>query len=652
MFSKVLIANRGEIACRVIRSCRARGLRTVAVVSEADRHALHAHLADEAVEIGAAPPRESYLNIERLIAACKATGAQAVHPGYGFLSENAGFAEACAAAGLVFIGPPVEAIRLMGNKAAAKRRMREAGVPCIPGYDGTDQSDATLIREAEKVGLPLMIKAAAGGGGRGMRRVDDLAELPAALASARSEALSAFGSGELILEYALTAPRHVEVQVFADTQGNVIHLGERDCSIQRRHQKVIEEAPSPAVNPELRARMGEAAVRAAKAIGYVGAGTIEFLLAEGDFVFMEMNTRLQVEHPVTELVTGLDLVDLQLRIAAGEPLPISQADVQLDGHAIEARLYAENPDAGFLPQTGTLLRWQAPDNVRVDAGVDSGTEITSHYDPLLAKIVAHGATRDEARRKLIAALRDTTALGVTTNKAFLVGCLEHPEFFAGRATTDFIAAHFAPQADADPRSELLAAAALVFAQKSAARLPQPELAFWRSSGAATMHYTLGLGNRAVPLRLTFVGDKCFEAEANGVTNALELIDCTTDTCRIAFANLHLAVRHAFDAEGRLHLEVDGAQAVVTDLTLHPAQSREAAAGSGRITPPMNGRVVAVLAAAGARVTRGQGLIVLESMKMEHTLAAPCDGVLAELTCAVGEQVAPGKLLARVEADKP
>ena len=649
MFSKVLIANRGEIACRVIRSCRARGLRTVAVVSEADRHALHARLADEAYEIGGAPPRESYLNIERLIAAARATGAQAMHPGYGFLSENADFAEACAAAGLVFIGPPPEAIRLMGNKAAAKRRMREAGVPCIPGYDGSDQSDATLMREAEKVGLPLMIKAAAGGGGRGMRRVDDLAALPAALASARSEALSAFGSGELILEYALTSPRHVEVQVFADAQGNVIHLGERDCSIQRRHQKVIEEAPSPAVSPELRARMGEAAVRAAKAIGYVGAGTIEFLLAEGDFVFMEMNPRLQVEHPVTELVTGLDLVDLQLRVAAGEPLPLSQADVRLDGHAIEARLYAENPDAGFLPQTGTLLRWQPPANVRVDAGVDSGTEITSHYDPLLAKIVAHGATRDAARLKLIAALRATTALGVTTNKAFLVGCLEHPEFFAGRAATDFIAAHFAPQADADPRSELLAAAALVFAQTSAARLPQPELAFWRSSGAATMHYTLGLGNRAVPLRLTFVGDKCFEAEANGVTNALELIDCTTDSCRIAFANLHLAVRYAFDAEGRLHLDVDGVQAVVSDLTMQPAQSRESAAGSGRITPPMNGRVVAVLAAAGAQVKRGQGLIVLESMKMEHTLAAPCDGVLAELTCAVGEQVAPGKLLARVEA---
>ena len=649
MFSKVLIANRGEIACRVIRSCRARGLRTVAVVSEADRHALHARLADEAVEIGAAPPRESYLNIERLIKACKATGVQAVHPGYGFLSENADFAEACAAAGLVFIGPPAEAIRLMGNKAEAKRRMREAGVPCIPGYDGTDQSDATLIREAEKIGLPLMIKAAAGGGGRGMRRVSDFAELPAALASARSEAQSAFGSGELILEYALTAPRHVEVQVFADAQGNVIHLGERDCSIQRRHQKVIEEAPSPAVTPELRARMGEAAVRAAKAIGYVGAGTIEFLLAEGDFVFMEMNTRLQVEHPVTELVTGLDLVDLQLRVAAGEPLPLSQDDVQLNGHAIEARLYAENPDAGFLPQTGTLLRWQAPAGVRVDAGVDTCTEITSHYDPLLAKIVAHGATRDEARQKLVAALRDTTALGVTTNKAFLVGCLEHPEFFAGRATTDFIAAHFAPQADADPRSELLAAAALVLAQTSAARLPQPELAFWRSSGAATMHFTLGLGNRAVPLRLIFVGDKCFEAEANGVTNALELIDCTTDSWRIAFANLHLAVRYAFDAEGRLHLDVDGVQAVVSDLTMQPAQTREAAAGSGRLTPPMNGRVVAVLAAAGARVTRGQGLIVLESMKMEHTLAAPCDGVLAELTCAVGEQVAPGKLLARVEA---
>ncbi len=686
MFSKILIANRGEIACRVIRSCRARGLRTVAVVSAADRHALHVRLADEAYEIGAAPPRESYLNIERLIAAAKATGAQAVHPGYGFLSENAEFAEACAAAGLVFIGPPPESIRLMGNKAEAKRRMREAGVPCIPGYDGTDQTDATLMREAEKIGLPLMIKAAAGGGGRGMRRVTDVDELPAALASARSEAQSAFGSGELILEYALTAPRHVEVQVFADTQSNVIHLGERDCSIQRRHQKVIEEAPSPAVTPELRARMGEAAVRAARAIGYVGAGTIEFLLAEGDFVFMEMNTRLQVEHPVTELVTGLDLVDLQLRVAAGEPLPLSQADVRLDGHAIEARLYAENPDAGFLPQTGTLLRWNAPAGVRVDAGVDSGTEITSHYDPLLAKIIAHGKTRDEARQKLIAALRETVALGVTTNKAFLVGCLEHPEFTSRRATTDFIAAHFTPQADApqeaplgcaDPRSELLAAAALILAQRSAARLPQPELAFWRSSGTAEMHFTLGIGNRAVSLRLTFLsplpsplpggarepntplplagegqGERAssrFELTIGETSNEIELLDIAPDVCRIAFAGLIHEVRHAFDPDGRLHLEVDGAQAVVTDLTMQPAQTREAATGSGRISPPMNGRIVAVLAEAGASVTRGQGLIVLESMKMEHTLTAPCDGVLAELTCAVGEQVAPGKLLARVEA---
>ncbi len=652
MLEKVLIANRGEIACRVIRSCRARGIRTVAVVSAADRHALHARLADEAVEIGGAAPRESYLNIERLIAACKATGAQAVHPGYGFLSENADFAEACARAGIVFIGPLPSAIRLMGNKAEAKRRMRAAGVPCIPGYDGEDQTDATLIAEAQKIGLPLMIKAAAGGGGRGMRRVADLKELPAALASARSEAQSAFGDGCLILERALTAPRHVEIQVFADIQGNVIHLGERDCSIQRRHQKVIEEAPSPAVTPELRARMGEAAVQAARAIGYVGAGTIEFLLdADGRFYFMEMNTRLQVEHPVTELVTGLDLVDLQLRVAAGEPLPFSQNDVRLDGHAIEARLYAENPDSGFLPQTGTLLRWNAPANVRVDAGVDSGTEITSHYDPLLAKIVAHGATREEARLKLIAALRDTTVLGLVTNKAFLAGCLEHPEFFAGRATTDFIAAHFTPQADADPRSELLAAAALILAQQSAARLPQPELAFWRSSGTATTHFTLGIGigNRAVSLRLTFLEGRRFEAAVGDVRNEVELISCDSDTWRIGFAGLQLTVRHAFDAEGRLHLEVDGAQAVVADLTMQPAQTREAAAGSGRITPPMNGRVVAVLAEAGAQVKRGQGLIVLESMKMEHTLAAPCDGVLAELTCAVGEQVAPGKLLARVEA---
>jgi geranyl-CoA carboxylase alpha subunit len=651
MFRKILIANRGEIACRVIRSARALGLRTVAVYSDADRGALHARSADEAVHIGAAPPRESYLNIGRLIAACKESGADAVHPGYGFLSENAGFAAACKAAGIAFIGPSPEAIRLMGNKAEAKRRMRAAGVPCIPGFDGADQSDATLLAEAKRIGLPIMVKAAAGGGGRGMRRVADFASLPAALASARSEAQSAFGSGELILEKALTAPRHVEIQVFADGRGNVIHLGERDCSIQRRHQKVIEEAPSPAVSPELRERMGAAAVAAARAIDYTGAGTIEFLLDAGEFWFMEMNTRLQVEHAVTEMISGLDLVALQIRVAAGEPLPLAQQDVRLSGHAIEARLYAEDPDAGFLPQSGPLLLWQAPqgEGVRTDCGIETGAEVSTFYDPLLAKIVAHGATRDEARLRLTAALRDCAALGPATNKAFLLGCLEHPEFFHGRATTDFVAAHFVPATDTDPRLEALAAAALILIGWRTARLPQPWLAHWRSTGEAVSHLLLGTGDARVAVHVT-AREGVFTVSANGGEVVASIVERGPGTLLIQLGALRHRVRYAFGRDGRLHLDVAGSRHVIADAGREPPAPRAGGSGSGSgiITPPMNGRIVAVLVEQGARVRRGQGLLVLESMKMEHTLVAPCDGTVAELACAVGEQVAPGKVLARIQ----
>ena len=421
-FTKILIANRGEIACRIIRTAQTLGYRTVAVYSEAEPLALHVTLADEAVCIGPAPVRESYLNIAALLAAARSTGADAVHPGYGFLSENDGFAQACLDAGLVFIGPDPQAILKMGNKAGAKRLMLAAGVPCVPGYQGADQSDATLLTKAAEIGFPIMVKAAAGGGGRGMRLVEHPQDLPVALVSARSEAGNAFGSEELILERAVLEPRHVEIQVFGDRHGHIIHLGERDCSIQRRHQKVFEEAPSPAVTPELRARMGAAAVAAARTVNYVGAGTVEFLLdREGHFYFLEMNTRLQVEHPVTECITGLDLVAWQIAVARGEPLPLTQEQVPLNGHAIEVRLYAEDPYNGFLPQSGDVALWHPPtgEGVRVDHGLASGQIVSPHYDPMIAKIIAHGATRDEARRRLIGALQRTRLLGLPHNLSLI-----------------------------------------------------------------------------------------------------------------------------------------------------------------------------------------------------------------------------------------
>ena len=443
-FGKILVANRGEIAWRIMRTARAMGYRTVAVYSDADKEAPHVAFADEAVRIGPSPVGESYLSIDRLLEAAHRSGADAIHPGYGFLSENEAFAAACEKAGLVFIGPPPAAIAAMGNKAAAKRRMIDAGVPCVPGYQGADQSDATLETEARKIGLPVMVKAAAGGGGRGMRLVERDADLPEAIRTARAEAQSAFGSGELILEKAVVDARHVEIQVFADAHGNVIHLGERDCSMQRRHQKVIEEAPSPAVDADLRGRMGAAAVAAARAIGYRGAGTVEFLLAaDGAFYFLEMNTRLQVEHPVTEAITGQDLVAWQLKVAAGEKLPLAQAQVKFSGHAIEARLYAEDAYAGFLPQTGRVDVWRPATGagIRVDHGMKDGLAISPFYDPMIAKLIAHGATREEARTRLVRALRETVVLGPTTNRHFLIRLLEHPEFAAGKATTAFIGKH-------------------------------------------------------------------------------------------------------------------------------------------------------------------------------------------------------------------
>src|SRR5882757_5785306 len=439
MFHKILIANRGEIALRIMHTARRLGYGVVAVYSDADRDARHVREADQAVRIGEALPAQSYLRIEAIIAAAKASGAGAVHPGYGFLAENENFATACRDAGLVFIGPSPEAIRLMGNKAGAKDIMQKAGVPCVPGYQGADQSDAVMLAEAKKIGFPVMIKAVAGGGGRGMRLVSDVAAFPDMLRGARAEAQGAFGDPTVILERAIVNPRHIEIQVFGDRYGNAIHLGERDCSVQRRHQKLIEEAPSPAVTPELLARMGAIAVNAIKSIGYEGAGTLEFLLDErGAFYFMEMNTRLQVEHPVTEAITGLDLVELQLRVAGGEPLGLRQEDIKFSGHAIEVRLCSEDAAHEFMPQSGRMALWQMPDELRVEHALQSGSEIPPFYDSMIAKLISHGATRDEARRKLIHGLEHAVAFGVTTNQAFLAACLRHPVFAAGEATTAFI----------------------------------------------------------------------------------------------------------------------------------------------------------------------------------------------------------------------
>ncbi|HYC64630.1 MAG TPA: acetyl-CoA carboxylase biotin carboxylase subunit [Reyranellaceae bacterium] len=603
-FSKVLVANRGEIAWRVMRTAKAMGYRTVAVYSDADRDAPHVAFADEAVRIGPPPVGESYLSVERILEAAKKSGADAIHPGYGFLSENEGFAAACEKAGLTFIGPPPAAIAAMGNKAAAKRRMIEAKVPCVPGYQGADQSDANLQKEARKIGLPVMVKAAAGGGGRGMRLVTQDGELADAIKTARTEAESAFGSGELILEKAVVDARHVEIQVFADAHGNVIHLGERDCSVQRRHQKVIEEAPSPAVDEALRQRMGAAAVAAARAIGYRGAGTVEFLLGgDGAFYFLEMNTRLQVEHPVTEAITGLDLVEWQLRVARGDRLPLGQDEVKFGGHAIEVRLYAEDAYAGFLPQTGRVGVWRPTigPGVRIDHGMKDGLAISPFYDPMIAKVIAHGRTREEARVRLIKALRDAVVLGPTTNRHFLIRLLEHPEFAAGQATTAFIGKNsFEPPALTDHHWQL--AAGLLW-RASAERYP-PSLRGWRNSNPEPTPIKLAVGDVERTVLVTTGGDDSVPFHIDGDDIVVDL---------------------------------DGHTVRFTDLTYAPPASA-AAGGDGTLRAPMDGKIVAIKVAAGEKVTKGQTLVVLEAMKIQHQLKAAADAEVASVSVKEGQQV--------------
>ena len=657
-FTRLLVANRGEIAVRVMRTARAMGYGTVAVHSTADAGAEHVRVADAAVCIGGAAPADSYLLVEAIIDAAKATGADAIHPGYGFLAENPALPEACAAAGITFVGPGAGAIRAMGDKAGAKALMQAAGVPCVPGWQGEDQSAARLAEEAARIGFPVMIKAVAGGGGRGMRLVERAEAFPAALASARSEALGAFGSDVVLLEKAIPDPRHVEIQVMADRHGAAIHLGERDCSVQRRHQKLIEEAPSPAVSPALRARMGAVSVAAAQAIGYVGAGTFEYLLnADGAFYFMEMNTRLQVEHPVTEAVTGLDLVELQLRVAAGERLPLTQEEVRFEGHAIEARLCAEDPGAGFMPQSGTLALWSPAAGIRADHALRDGAEVPPHYDSMIAKLIAHGPSRDDARRRLISGLGATAALGVRTNKAFLADCLGHPVFAAGRAGTGFVAAHGPGGTDGAEEARAAMVAAAILRAGPGLRLTHGYSAPMRLArgGAELRPAARALRDGRVevemdgapPLSLRVLGRESVPGSVS-CRDGLPGSAPVRETASVAL-ELDGAARRALllEAEGRIWLELDGRVHDWEDLTFAPAVSAAAAGGDGRLRAAMNGAVTAVNVAVGDAVAAGQVLAVLEAMKMEHAHASPVAGRVTAVHAAPGMQVSTHALLVEV-----
>ena len=627
----LLIANRGEIARRIMRTARRIGFGTVAVYSDADRDALHVREADRAVRLGGAAPRESYLDIAAIIAAARQTSAGAVHPGYGFLAENADFAQAVIDAGLTWIGPPPAAIRAMADKAGAKRIARAAGVPTILGAEPDDQSNAALIAAAGPIGFPLMIKAAAGGGGRGMRRVAAASELAAALDAARSEAQHAFGDGRLLLERALENARHVEIQVFADQHGNIVHLGERDCSVQRRHQKLIEE--SPAVDADLRDRMGAAAVALARAVNYAGAGTIEFLLdAGGQFHFMEMNTRLQVEHPVTEAVTGVDLVEWQLRVAAGERFTLPQSGIRFRGHAIEARLCAEDSD--FLPQAGRIALWIPDGSVRTDHALASGAEISPFYDSMIAKVIARAATRDEARERLARALDNTVALGVPTNKAFLAAVLRDGEFARGPTTaflSRFAIGPAVPDADTLAIATALLAATAGFGEWNS----------WSNNPARAMRAKFA--DRDVTLHHS--GDT-WRAEVDQTSVELRVVSVDPPHARIALDGAEEAVTFMIEHD-TIHLARRGASHSLRNIVHAPAR-RATVAGDGRLVAPMNGRVVAVNAQAGDTAEAGRALVVLEAMKMEHVLSAPASARVKAVHVAAGAQVSPGQLLVELE----
>jgi 3-methylcrotonyl-CoA carboxylase alpha subunit len=656
MFKKILIANRGEIACRVIATARKMGIITVAVYSEADAQSRHVALADEAYPIGPAPARQSYLVTEAILDAAKRSGAQAIHPGYGFLSENAAFADACAAAGVVFIGPPAAAIRAMGSKSAAKALMEKSGVPLVPGYHGENQDLATLTAAADRIGYPVLLKASAGGGGKGMRVVETHAGLQAALEGAKREALASFGDDRMLVERYLTRPRHIEIQVFADTHGDCVSLFERDCSIQRRHQKVLEEAPAPGMHPARRAAMGEAAIAAARAVGYVGAGTVEFIAEGNAFYFMEMNTRLQVEHPVTEMITGQDLVEWQLRVAFGERLPRTQAQLHINGHAIEARVYAEDPARDFLPSIGTLTHLHQPTetpNIRVDTGVREGDAISPHYDPMIAKLIVWGEDRAAALQRLSQALAEYQVVGVQTNLALLRAIAGHPAFGAGTFDTGFIGRHaevlMPPVTAASPA--ILAAAMLTMMADPVPTSPSEDQHSpwntpdaWRMNGAGYQVLTLRDGEtvmtiRAEPgpdgVRLTLpTGPVLARPEPNGLR-----LDGVAYRLRVVRqGEAIIVIQHA------------------SNHILHPvdqlAPPASAASGGGKVMAPIPGRVVRILVAPGDSVLRGAALLVIEAMKMELTLSAPMDGVVATIRPAVDEMVQEGTELVTFVVDEP
>lgn len=660
-FNSILVANRGEIAVRVIKSAKSLGYRTVAVYSEADAAALHVRMADEAVLIGPAPVQQSYLDMTKILAAAKEAGAEAIHPGYGFLSENAEFARACEAAGIVFIGPSAEAIDLMGNKAAAKRRMIAANVPCVPGYEDPDQSDDTLINAAQEIGFPIMVKAAGGGGGRGMRLVHEENKLVGALNSARSEALNAFGSDELILEKAIIEPRHVEVQVFADSHGNVIHLGERDCSVQRRHQKVVEEAPCPVMTPELREKMGEAAVEAARSINYRGAGTVEFLLdAENNFYFLEMNTRLQVEHPVTELVTGIDLVSLQIKVAQGEPLGMAQQDVVLQGHAIEVRLYAEDTTQDFLPCTGRITKWQAAEGegLRFDVGIDSGQEISPFYDPMIAKVIAYGESREIARHRLIEALKNTVLFGLTTNRGFLIDILNEETFAKGEATTAFIGDLFDESrlATKVPSDVEMAMAAVIFYQverdtaASRSLFASDQLMDWSSGGEMLTRYVFAAGEGKIDVTVSPRREGGYKVVVGDAPLLVEVMGRSENKAQLTVDGNRRRVHYEAPSEGILELTDDGKTLRFTNEIALPL-SAAGAAGSGQVTAPMHGTLLDVFVNAGDKVEVGTRLAVLEAMKMQHDILAEVAGVVQNVIATAASQVSVDDLLFEIEASE-
>lgn len=659
MFSKVLIANRGEIACRVIATCRRLGIATVAVYSDADRNARHVRLADEAIHIGPAAARESYLRSDAILDAARRTGAQAIHPGYGFLSENADFADACAAAGITFIGPPASAIRAMGDKSAAKALMAKAGVPLTPGYHGDQQEPEFLRTQADSIGYPVLIKASAGGGGKGMRKVERSEDFVDALASCQREAASAFGNDHVLVEKYVERPRHIEIQVFGGGHGEAVYLFERDCSVQRRHQKVLEEAPAPGMNADRRAAMGHAAVEAARAVGYVGAGTVEFIAGpDGDFYFMEMNTRLQVEHPVTEFITGTDLVEWQLRVAAGQPLPKRQDELTICGHAIEARLYAEDADRGFLPSTGTLRRLRLPTpsaNVRVDTGVEEGDSITPYYDPMIAKLIVWDVDRDAALRRMSQALADCQVVGVTTNAGFLRRLLHTDSFTHAKLDTALIEreqAALAVTGDGEQALwELAAIAAVASTPAAAADVRDPHSPWqaqdgWRLGAPAARVVPLQQGERAHTLKVWATADgwrvQCDDAAPKQV---------------VGHADDHTLLVQLDDRRWRLQLQRDGDQLYLFGsdgqhrFTLHDpvGESEQAGADAGSLLAPMPGRIVATLVAAGTQVKRGTPLVVLEAMKMEHTLQAPADGTVKGYRAKAGDQVGDGAVLVDFEA---